>query len=244
MYDIVNTEFKSYTYREWREYLEHNDSHRLQIDFSSEPKLSDSVRKLIFPSIAAFQKGEHSDGRCLLSAAEKFAKNKNQPEYTKAMSCFIKEENWHSAYLARYMNFHREPLKKNNILDTIFRRLRRTGGIHSEVSVLVTAEIIALSYYSALGRVGERIKSTALTAICSQMLHDELPHVIFQSYTLSYLRNTHADRFFRIALMNVASFAVWAFYGDLLREGGYSYQGFLSDNMYYLGQSIEISKKI
>ena len=103
------------------------------------------------------------------------------------MRYFIKEENTHSAYLAQYMKWHRVPERKRSVLDSIFRRLRQVNGIRSEVTVLVTAEIIALSYYTALKNA---TKSSALKSICSQMLHDELPHVVFQSYTLAHFHNT------------------------------------------------------
>ena len=244
MYNIKKSKYRTYTYKDWEQYLKQNDKKRLKLDFTSEPVLSAEVRKLIFPSIAAFCMGEHSDGKHLLSAADKFAVRTGETEYPVAMTWFVKEENYHSSYLAQYMNYHKEPLKKKNPLDFIFRRLRQVGGIFSEVSVLVTAEIIALSYYSALGAVARQIGSKALSDICAQMLHDELPHVIFQSYTLAHLPDTCGTRFFRIFFMEAVTIAVWMAYGELLKAGGCGFQHFLRENLGYLRQSFEISEEM
>ena len=89
------------------------------------------------------------------------------------------------------MKWHRVPEKKYSVLDSIFRRLRQVNGIRSEVTVLVTAEIIALSYYTALKNA---TKSSALKSICSQMLHDELPHVVFSVVYAGSLSQYCMDR--------------------------------------------------
>lgn len=43
------------------------------------------------------------------------------------------------------------PIRKKNQLDRIFRKIRQCSGIESEIITLVTAEIIALTYYSVIG---------------------------------------------------------------------------------------------
>lgn len=48
------------------------------------------------------------------------------------------------------MQFHGMKLKKASVLDGVFRLVRKVKGIYSEVTVLVSAEIIAISYYAAL----------------------------------------------------------------------------------------------
>lgn len=243
MYNIRDSKFASFDYSDWLRYLERNDKRRLKVDLSAEHKLSSSERKLIFPSVRAFQRGEQSDGKCLAKAAEKFAREYGEPLYCAVMELFIREENFHSSYLAKYMNFHNEPLKKDNGLDKLFRRLRQSGGLFMEVSVLVTAEMIALSYYSALGNVGRMIDSPALSEICGQMLHDELPHIALQSHTLGILGCGALKVGFRKLLMSVTTLAVWIAYGDLLKKGGYGYRKFRKENFGYLSQSIEIARK-
>lgn len=243
MYNIKDSKFTRFSYDEWLRYLKRNDRERLKINFSTEPKLSSRDRRLIFPSISAFQKGEHSDGKCLAAAALRFAEKHGEPVYPDVMELFIREENFHSSYLAQYMNHHDEPLKKDNRLDKIFRRLRQSGGLFMEVSVLVTAEMIALSYYSALGNVGREIGSPALSAVCGQMLHDELPHIVLQSHTLGLLGGGALKVAFRKLLMELTTAAVWFAYGELLRMGGYGYVRFRKENFGYLAQSIEIAEK-
>ena len=243
MYNLLTTKYVKYSYSEWLNELKQNDKCRLKIDFSEEPVLNLSERKLIFPSITAFQRGEHSDGIHLLYEAEKFAERYQEPDYLEVMKYFIREENFHSSYLARYMHFHREPLKKEIELDRIFREIRKSMGIFSEISVLVTAEIIALTYYTALGNVGEKLNSPALSAICQQMLHDELRHIILQSYTLGHLRHDKKVALFRKFLMENTTIAVWAAYGNVIQEGGFSYFAFREENFGYLEQSLHLVQK-
>lgn len=241
MYCITDSRFCQFDYQQWVHYFKHNARHRLKIDFSEESRLSPDIRKLIFPSVSAFQKGEQSEGICLRRAAKEFAAEKSEAFYPEAVKWFIKEENMHSAYLAQYMKWHGVPRRQKYILDTFFRNMRRKSGIYSEVTVLITAEIIALSYYTALGNV---TGSQILKQICRQMLHDELPHVIFQSYTLSHFKKSTRNTFERIFLMRLSCRAVWTVYGNVFRAGGYTYRRFLSDSMKYLRQSFILSEKM
>ena len=78
--------------------------------------------------------------------------------------------------------------------------------------------------------------------ICRQMLHDELPHVIFQSYTLGHFKKSARSTSVRIFLMQISCVAVWAAYGNVFRAGGYSFHQFLSDSFQYLRQSLELSE--
>lgn len=240
MYDILNSKYKNFDYGQWTRYFRRNDRHRLDIDFSEEPELSQEERELIFPSIASFQKGERSEGEYLQKAARRFAGEQGEGDYPEAIQWFIREENRHSSYLARYMNWHREPKRKKNYLDDLFRRLRQIRGISSEVTVLVTAEIIALSYYTALGN---GVESKALRSICRQMLRDELPHVVFQSYTLSHYKNSSCHTALRIVLMEITCLVVWFSYRKVFVAGGYSLSKLLAESLGYLRQSILLSHR-
>ena len=240
MYDLTKENWVDYNYEDWLIHFKENDKARLQIDFSEEPVLTEEQRKLIFKSIKAFQMGEHSDGVYLAELAEKFGKEYNQPNYAETMNLFIKEENFHSAYLAWYLKHHNEPKAKRNKLDKTFRNLRHDGKLFTEIAVLVTAETIALSYYSALGNVADQIGSKDLRAICNQMLHDELPHIVFQTYTLSHFGNRKYRKFFRRFVMECTTIAVYLMYGKLLKAGGYNYRKFHGDNVAYLKQSFRM----
>lgn len=224
---------------DWVAYFEENNRHRLEIDFTREPELCEWEKQLIFPSIQSFQKGEASEGRFLLQCAERYARRNSAPEYLEAMQWFVREENWHSAYLKKYMDHHQVPVRRRTVLDDIFRMLRKVGGLRSEVIVLVTAEMIALSYYRALG---ECVDSPALKSICRQMLRDELRHIVFQSYTLYQLRSNSFEKLLRILLMEITMSVVWIAMKNVFRAGGYSYRRLAGDCLGYLKQSIMISE--
>ena len=100
MHDLTKEPWVNYNYKDWLAHFKENDQARLKLDFSEEPVLTDTQRKLIFKSIKAFQMGEHSEGMYLVRLAEKFEKERNVPPYAETMLLFIKEENFHSAYLA------------------------------------------------------------------------------------------------------------------------------------------------
>ena len=244
MYDLQKKNWIRFSYKDWYAYFKRNDACRLNIDFSDDQPIQIEDRELILPSVRAFQKGEHSEGYQFLEMAKKFSKEYDEPLYTEAISMFIREENFHSAYLARFMEHYGMQMERENTLDKIFRSLRHKGGLFTEIAVLVTAEIIALSYYSALGNVADKIGSPSLKAICGQMLHDELPHIVFQSYTLSHYSNDLWVRIFRRFLMERTSIFVYAFYGKLLKAGGYDFSRFKRANIGYLYQSFEIIKNM
>lgn len=240
MYDLSKKNWVLFNYQDWNAYFKRNDKRRLEVNFDKESEISKEDREKIFKSISAFQVGEHSDGIYLAKLALKFAQKEKEELYPETMNLFIKEENYHSAYLAWYMDHYGVKKAERNKLDKFFRMLRHNGNLFTEISVLVTAEIIALSYYSALGNVADKIGSPALRSICNQMLHDELPHIVFQSYTLSFYSNNNFVKLYRKLLMDCTTLAVYFMYGNVLREGGYDYKCFRKENIGYLNQSLFI----
>ena len=241
MIELRNDPSVKYSYDEWLEFFRENDKRRLQIDFSKDAALPADIKALILPSVSAFQIGEHSDGLHLIKVSEAFASKFDEPTYPEVMKLFIREENFHSSYLGEFMRYHGLPLRKSNFLDKTFRRLRRRSDLRPEVVTLVTAEIIALSYYSALSDATE---SFALKRICAQMLHDELPHVIFQSYTLGHFKESKWLKLQRQLLMRAATLAVWTAYGKVFRAAGWTYSKFKQENLGYLRQSEDIAECI
>ena len=120
-------------------------------------------------------------------------------------------------------------------------------GIACEAIVLVTAEMIALSYYDALA---DATDSVLLKDICAQMLHDELMHIVLQSDTLNRISSGRAEFFNTISrairkiLMSVTSSVVWKKYNDVFVNAGYTKKDFKENCKFYLNQSISIEKKI
>lgn len=235
---FMNSERNQFRYQEWILYFAENDAQRLNIDFSKEKGLSKEEKKLIFPSIRAFQKGEGSDGIHLMKTVDEYIRKGGKQEYREAMQWFVKEENWHSAYLKKYMNFCHVKAAKRSFLDRAFRKLRQLGGLKCEITILVTAEMIALTYYDALSKC---VDSPALRSICNQMLHDEIPHIMFQSYTLSNLKRSPLDGPVRILIMEITSFLVWCAFHRVYQAGGYRFCQFRKENIGYLRQSIKLS---
>lgn len=241
MVNFTQTEMNRFQYQDWIAHFENNDTKRLKIDFSEENPLSEKTKRLIFPSIQAFQKGEGSDGSFLMQTVERYVETGGPAEYRKAMQLFVKEENWHSAYLKTYMDHYGIKAAKKSVLDVIFRKLRHLGGIKCEVTVLVTAEMIALTYYDALSRCTD---SNALRRICKQMLDDEVPHIVFQSYTLSRFKPNRIDILLRVLLMNLTLLFVWGSFHKLYQAGGYRFSRFIKENNGYLRQSVDLSRSL
>lgn len=240
MVTITKSKMNQFHYREWSAYFARNHTQRLEIDFSGEKELSERERRLIFPSIRAFQKGEGSDGVHLIKTVDAFIKRGGDPEYREAMLWFVREENWHSYYLKKYMDYYQVKVLRKSFFDHVFRKLRQLSGLKCEVTVLVTAEMIALTYYDALAQCTD---SAALQSICAQMLQDELPHIMFQSHTLSCLKQGPMDKLARMILMEGTLLFVWCAFHKVYRAGGYDLNRFLRENLGYLRQSIELADR-
>ena len=223
---------------DWAAYFAQNE--KLRLDFSAEQPLDGKAKALIFPTMQMFQLGEASDGRHLLAAAEKYIRKSGDESYLPAIQGFIIEENRHSAYLKAYMGHYGVKPCRRVPLDSIFRRLRQLYGLRGEVTVLMTAEIIALSYYDALGRC---TSSAALSSICRKMLDDELRHIVFQSRTLFKLGSSKAKRAFRQIFMEITLCAVWPALRQVFRAGGYQYQDLRAASKGYLAQSLLLEQQ-
>ena len=240
MVNFTQDDMNRFQYQNWISYFENNDTKRLKIDFSEENPLSEKVKKLVFPSIQAFQKGEGSDGTFLMQTVDHYVRAGGPTTYKQAMHLFVKEENWHSAYLKAYMDYYGIKKAKKSAFDTIFRKARHLGGLKCEVTILVTAEMIALTYYDALSRCTD---SKVLKQICKQMLDDELPHIMFQSYTLSRLKPNRSDILLRFLIMNLTLLFVWGAFHKVYQMGGYRFTRFMKENNGYLRQSVYLSRK-
>lgn len=242
---LNTTKIKNLTDFNWIEYFRYNNSHLLKLDFSNNTELSNEEKELITPSIKAFQIGEGSEGKHLMKVVEKFALKKNYKEYPEIMKWFIMEENRHSQTLKKYMEIYNIKTVKKLWIDKIFRILRKMMGLECEIIILVTAEMIALSYYTALSNA---TNSTILKTICRQMLNDELKHVVLQSDTLHRISKSRNEiinkliRKIRILVMKVTIFVVWHKYKELFVNGNYEYKKFKKYSIEYLKESIYIEK--
>lgn len=242
---LIKTSIKNLEEFDWVKYFEYNNANLLKLDFNKNNELTSEEIELITPSIKAFQIGEGSQGKHLSKVAKKFANKTNYLKYEKIMRWFILEENRHSQTLKKYMDIYNIKSIKSIWIDNIFRALRKMMGLECEIIILVTAEMIALSYYTALSNATD---SKLLKTICKQMLNDELKHVVLQSDTLHRIsehRNNILNsiiRTIRKIVMKITCFIVWHKYKKLFIKGDYLYKKFNKDCLEYLKESIYIEK--
>lgn len=242
---LIKTGIKNLGEFDWIKYFKYNNANLLKLDFNKNNELTSEEIELITPSIKAFQIGEGSEGKHLSKVVKKFANKTNYLKYEEIMKWFILEENRHSQTLKKYMDIYNIKSIKNIWIDNIFRTLRKLMGLECEIIILVTAEMIALSYYTALSNVTD---SELLKTICKQMLSDELKHVVLQSDTLHRIsehRNNALNSIIRIIrkiVMKITCFIVWHKYKKLFIKGDYLYKKFKKDCLEYLKESIYIEK--
>ena len=146
------------------------------------PLLAESKRRLIAPALAQFQLGEYAEGRSLQARAAAFASALAIAGLAESTRSFIREEQRHSLVLGRFLTREGVKLLQRNGVDSIFRRLRRLAGFELIVTVLSTAECIAVPYYSA---VRDFAGSELLERICRGILRDEAVHLRYQGQVLA-----------------------------------------------------------
>ena len=116
--------------------------------------------------------------------------------------------------------------------DSVFRQLRRLGGLEISISVLITAEIIAKVYYAALRQA---TGSSVLRRICDQVLRDEREHVRFHCDYLAILRKERRPALFAVTeaaqrfLFFGTCLVVWRFHNRAIRKGGMGFERFWRD---------------
>jgi hypothetical protein len=212
------------TSEQWLDQFRINASTPDRIPWADHPTLSPAERTAVSSSIREFQLGESSEGRHLQSAADRFALATGDTSYAVAMRYFIREEQRHAAYLARFLADEGVALKTRTWADSAFRRLRHLGHLETAIAVLITAEIVAQVYYLALRRAtGSRV----LRAICRRVLADEAAHVRFQAERLAILRRRQGTtglllrRVAHRGLFALALAVVWHNHGIALARGGF-----------------------
>jgi hypothetical protein len=206
-----------------------------RLPWSDPTQLSREEYRCVQSSIQQFQLGEGSSGRRLLQRGREFAHAAGDLDFLEALALFVKEEQRHSGYLLRFMQRERIPASSSHWVDTVFRRLRVLAGLELSLRVLVSAEIIAIPYYRALGAATQ---SRLLRAICGRILQDEAAHLRFQASMLSRLvsnRPLLADRIVsaihRLFLL-ITCLVVWREHGRVFRAAGYARAGFLAEALW------------
>jgi hypothetical protein len=165
-------------YASWLEHFEGRRGQSLDAPYDA-PFEDLPGRERIARSLARFELGESGDGariRALAAATGDVA-------YARAIELFVDEERQHAAWLTVLRERFGGERLETHWSDRAFVVLRHVGGLRRETCVLLTAELIALTYYRFLPRAYE---DPVLQAACERILLDERGHVAFHRATLSH----------------------------------------------------------
>ena len=171
--------------RRWLSYFRSNQPEPDEIPWDRAASLPPSLRDILIPSLQQFQLGENASGLHFLALARAHGRATGDPDFPEAIALFIAEEQRHSALLGRYLRLVGAPLLREHWIHSVFRRVRHWFGLESKVTVLVTAEILAVPYYRA---VMEAAGCPVLAALCQRILREEAQHLLFQGNTLRRLQ--------------------------------------------------------
>ena len=203
---------------------------------SSFPALqsTESERRTIAPSIQQFQLGEGSRGHRLLERGQKYGRAVNDSLFAGALDLFIKEEQQHSRYLAAFMESEGIPLLPRHWVDSTFRLLRGLAGLELSLTVLVTAEIIAVPYYRALRGA---TSSSVLKMICTRILDDEASYLKYQASMLARVAGTRGrarqravTELHRLLLIGTV-LVVWKGHRAVFEAAGYDFPRFQRETL-------------
>ncbi len=224
-------------YFEWTCYFEQN--HWPDFPFTRAPPLTPHERQLIAKSIRQFQLGESADGRTLRRLGREFAAANGEPDYPRSLELFIGEEQRHAAMLGRFLD--REGIARQSAdgADGLFRWVRKLWRHEFMLMTLVSAECVAVPYYSALR---DATTSPLLRALCQQILRDEAMHLNYQGQTLGKLATGRSfwmasgARTAHRAMVLMATLVVYAQHRKFCRAAGWSLPDFLSASFQALAQ--------
>lgn len=227
----------------WAAYFAANATADRGIPWARGVRWAPDERRAVAASVQEFQLGEQSEGRYLRACAARHAAETGDALYAPTMDRFIAEEQRHAAELARLLALAGEPLKARTPVDTAFRlarrvRLRRSGGLEPCLRVLVSAEVIATSYYDALAGATD---CPVTRALCVRILRDEAAHVRFHAERLARLSAGRPRRVQRaveaLHRLGLAAAVALVWLGPhrrVLRRGGYTYRRFLGRSQHLL----------
>lgn len=212
-------------YSSWIHYFHHNNWSAVNLCPPGAATLSAHERELLGTSLQQFQLGEGSDGLGLMRRANEFSRLHGIDSLPDAMQRFIREEQRHSAVLGLFLDRESIPRLNHHWVDHVFRRIRNLAGFELMLTVLVTAEFIAIPYYTA---IHDATKSECLRRIARRILNDEAQHLEFQADNLALCAADRGDfgRLLTIAVqwlvLSLASALVYSMHARLFRKAGFS----------------------
>ena len=160
----------------WLEYFENRQSRDLEAPYDA-PFRERPGRAEVAASLARFELGESGEGERI----RRLAAETGDPAYARAIDLFVAEEGQHARWLGVLRKRFGGEKLTSHWSDGVFVALRHVGGLRREICVLLTAEVIALTYYRVLAQAYE---DPVLAAACERILIDERGHVAFHRATL------------------------------------------------------------
>src|SRR5260370_16064521 len=176
--------------RWYRHFLDKRKAHD-SLPWHEPYRLSAGELRLVGRSIQQFQLGEWARGRGFRRRAACHAVLSAAGCFLDALELFIAEGQGHSEMLGRFLDHEQIPRLTNEWTDDAFRRLRKLAGLELCVTVLVTAEVLAMPFYQALR---DATRSNLLRSICVRILCDEAAHLNFQALTIGLARQPLSRR--------------------------------------------------
>jgi hypothetical protein len=192
-------------------------------------RLSESEKLAVIASIQQFQLGEGASGARMLERAQRFARETSDLGLIAALKLFLREEQRHSKILARFLQIENAPCLRKHWVHSIFQSVRGLAGLELCLKVLVTAEILARPYYSALH---DATGSPLLRSICQRIFDEEGAHLRFQAFALSRFQNRHRRltqaliKTSHIVLLASTAALVWAEHQTVFRSAGRTFRQF------------------
>jgi hypothetical protein len=216
-------------YEQWHRHFTSNLRDAPSLPWNDPHGLSAREGSVVTRSIQQFQLGEYARGRGLRRRAAAHPVLGADPWFLPALDLFIAEEQEHSRLLGMFLDHERIPRLARDWVDAVFRRLRKLAGLDACVSVLVTAEVLAVPFYTALR---DATQSRLLRAICTRILRDEAAHLKYQALTLGMIRRrlSRTSRALRSlchrVLFDGTSLMLWRQHRTVFRAAGWEFAKF------------------
>lgn len=223
---------QSSSYESWHHYFVANLNALDTLPWNNSPSLTTAERRIVTRSVQQFQLGEWARGRGFVRRASAHPVLGADCWLVPSLQLFIAEEQRHSNILGKFLDHEHIPRMANHWVDGVFRRLRKLAGLEICAAVLVTAEVLAMSYYQALR---DATSSPLLKAICARILRDEQAHLNYQALTLGLIRRPLSPRgrairslchwiFFRGTAL-----VLWQQHRAVFRAAGWNFRRFTND---------------
>jgi len=201
-----------------------------RVNWDLKPNITPEEICTILPSLQAWQLGETSEGKHLITASTKYANAIGDLSYIEAVKLFIKEEQKHGNNLGLYLDRIGQPRVTKNWGDSLFRRVRYFN-TNMEIWTLavVVVESTAQIFYQSLK---DATNCELLKQICNDILIDEAYHITFQTERLAIIyegKNNFSKAWRRIVykyFFYATATLVWVGHRKLFKAGGNSFDSY------------------